>query len=331
MSEYNLGIIDGQYILRRNLAMQAKYGKANENLLLKSFLQSIMKEKRDLDFEKVLICFDRQPYFRQLEGIEEYKADRHYTNQEEVEKLRERLLWEDDPEKIAELEKMISYKDTEAWNNSISAKVKYFIIDEMGKFGFYSLIKSHFEADDISFAIAERCPSLGLKAIMVSVDHDWVQFRNKNVKYTTPEQRGKRNERLDTARYLVGLSKSTGVPVYECGIIQELYKNSHNNVKSYEFCDMVPLEEFITKIYNHDSTLPDYDKMIRRYHATNIRKHLPELDKLINFSLSRTDLASPEEWQRFLNERQINISWSTYERFRRNCNKNLLESSKPSI
>ena len=325
MSKFDFGILDGQYLLRRNLARQATAGKVNENLLLKTFLQSIMKEKRELEFDKAIIVWDKAPYLRQLEGIEEYKADRHYTTDRDVEALREELLWETDPKRIAELEKEIENSDIAAWNNSVLGRVKYLVIQELGKFGFYSMIKSGFEGDDLAFGLCEICLKRDLKAVMVANDHDWVQFRNKNVKYITPTYRGKRYERLDTARYLVNLSKSTGVPVYEVGIISELYKNSHNNVEAYSMSDMIPLEEFIVKLYNHDESLPEFDKMNRRYQATNIRKHLPELDKLIDFSLSRTDLASPMEWQQFLSERQINISWSTYEKFRRNCNKNYLE------
>lgn len=326
MSKYDLGIIDGQYILRRNLSIQARMGKVNENLLLKSFMQSIMKEKRELEFDKALICWDKSPYFSQLEGIEEYKADRHYTNYDEVEKLKETLLWETDEEKRKELEKEIHYKDIEAWNNQISAKVKYFIIDNLGKFGFYSLIKRCWEADNLSFALAEKCSELGLKGILVSQDQDWTAFRNKNVQFITPERKGKRDNKFGHVRWLLDFSKSLNIPLYEIGVLKELYDSSHNNVNSYEFKDMVKFEEFATKIYNHDETLPGFEGAFRKYSAMNIRKHIPEVTNLVDFSLSRTDLASTLEWQHFLNERQINISWSTYEKFRRNCNKNYLEA-----
>ena len=327
MSKYDIGIIDGSYIIRRNMAAQSSYGKLDENLLLKSCIQSLMKEKRELDFDKCLIVWDRAPYFRQQEGIEEYKSDRHYVSYDDIEKLREELLWEDDPKRRAEIESQISEYEVKAWNNSISGKVKYVIIQELGKFGFYSLIKTGFEGDDLAFLIADKCPDLGVKAILLTSDHDWISYRNKNVQYTTPARRGVRNNRFDDVRRMLDLSNRTGVPLYESGILSELYKNSHNNVEKYDFCDMVPLEEFISKLYKADSSLPGFEKYYKRYQAFNIRKHQPEAEKLINFSLTRTDLASPQEWLEFLNKRSINISFATYEKFRRNCNRNVLAGS----
>ena len=70
MGKYNFGIIDGQYILRRNWSIQKNTSGVNESLLLKTFMQSIMKLKREFDFERPLICFDSAPYFAALENPE---------------------------------------------------------------------------------------------------------------------------------------------------------------------------------------------------------------------------------------------------------------------
>lgn len=319
MSKYDLGIIDGELVLRRNYSANCKGQNANGNLLLKTFIQSIMKIKRENDFEKALICFDSFPYYKTME-VQNYKADRPYESQEGLDALREELLWASDEER-EELEKQIEEYEKRLNDKKVYWDVKKTIKESLGRFGFYPLYKKFFESDDIAYGISEKVREKGLTAILVTKDSDWMSFRSKEVEYVNL----KGDHRYPDVKRLLDESRVLGVPMYEIGVLHEIYDASHNNVSKYEFRDMVRFDEFAHKLYNQDSSLMGFDDINKTYKSMNIRHHLPELDKLIDFSLSRTDLASPMEWQQFLRERRINISWSTYEKFRRNCNKNYLE------
>ena len=319
MAKYNIGIIDAEYFLRRNYSVNSRGGPANENLLLKTFMQSIMKLKRENDFDKALLCLDTYPYYKTMR-VKNYKSNREYESQEGLDALREELLWAD-PEETAEIERRIEEYELRLSNKMVYWSVKRTIKEELGKFGFYCLYKKFFEADDISFGVAEKVREKGLTAILLTQDSDWTTFRSKEVEFCDP----KGNHRYPDIKVKLEESKKLGIPMYEIGVLHEIYNASHNNVETYPFKDMVKFDEFAARLYNQDKTLIGFDDINETYTAMNIRKHLPELDNLINFSLTRTDLASPQEWMEFLNKREINISWSTYEKFRRGANRNVLD------
>ena len=322
MSKYDLGIIDGQFILRRNMSMQASNGeKINGNLLMKTFMQSIMKQKRDFSFDKTIILWDRAPYLAQM-GIEDYKQDRVYENQNDVDALRAELVLEGDPEKIRELERRIAEVEVKAFNNSTSGQIKYEIFRELPQFGFYCMMKKGWEADYFAFALSEKCLQYGLKAIMISTDKDWCAYRNRNVQYSTP----KGDNRFEHVKWLLNFSQSLEIPMYEIGVLRELYDMSHNNAPVYEYKKDVPFETFAVKLYNQDMSLKGFDRVNKRYQALNIRRHLSDVEKYIDFTLSRTDLASPIDWMKFLGEREIKMSIDSYTKFRTNANRNLLEN-----
>ena len=324
MSKYDLGIIDGQYVLRRNMSIQASGGKkVNQNLLEKSFLQSMMKLKRDFDFDKIIICFDKRPYLKE-QGVEEYKGDRHYENQDDVNAINEELMFESDPEKIQQLEDKLAETETKSYNNLISGKAKYDLIGNISELGFYCMMKKGWEADDLSFAVCEKCRQLDLSAILITSDKDWVSFRSKKIFYATP----KGNTRLEHAKWLVGLCKSTQVPVYDIGILSELYGLSHNHAGAYEFSESVSLEEFIHKIYYKDSSLPGFDEYYKRYNAFNMRNYLPDIENYVNFTLSRTDKGNFYTWSKFCSERQINLPYGQYAKFLKDCNKDYIHAGQ---
>ena len=76
--KYEYGIIDGQYILRRNFAAMTKDTKITANELIQSFIISIIKLKRDHNFKKPIILFDKTPY-KKSEGLKAYKGNRKGT------------------------------------------------------------------------------------------------------------------------------------------------------------------------------------------------------------------------------------------------------------
>lgn len=280
-------------------------------------MQTIMKLKREQKFEKPIICFDTYPYYKTM-GLEEYKGDRVYETQDTLDQMIADSLFLEGEELERAKQEIEQYeKDLENRQRFISAKNT---VKTLSKYGFYSAFKSHFEADDIAFAIAEKARQYGLTAILLSTDSDWVTFRSKEVEYSNP----KGDHRYSLVKERLNESKSLGIPLYEIGVLHEIYNTSHNNVPIYAHTDTVDFSEFATKIYNQDTTLPDFEDINKVYVTMNIRQHLPELDKLLDFSLSRTDLATMVEWGDFLKSKKINLSYSTYSEFTKGINQDYL-------
>lgn len=308
---YDLGLIDGQYLLRRNWCVLRLHGDVKKDYLIKSFLQSVMKLKREIGFKRPLLLFDKYPYYKKLEAVEEYKTDRHYTSESDVDDLKKKLESPDlTDEERAELEKQLADTQKDLRDNQEFTRAKYDIVTNGRDIGFPCLMKQGFEADDIAFAMSEKVRELGLTAVLVTTDHDWISFRSKEVDYCTP----KMDHRNVDCRALVLLSRELNIPLYEIGVMKEIYDTSHNNVSGYEFSEEVPFKEFCTKLYTKDETLKGYDKISKTYDAMNMRKHLPELDKLLDFGLSYMKV-DYTKWAAYTNERGIDISLSKYSEY----------------
>ncbi len=308
MGKYNFGIIDGQYILRRNWSIQKNTSGVTESLLLKTFMQSIMKLKREFDFERPLICFDSAPYFAALENPE-YKADRVYVNQDTLAELEQKLVFAEG-EEAENLAKEIEQYKKDLYEEEIFRHAKMDITSNLTQFGFRTLKKAHWEADNLAFAIAERCRQTGLTAIMITTDHDWCNFRSKEIEYSTP----KGDHRYDYVRKILNESKELGIPLYELGILHEIYGESHNNAKGFDFSEEVPFKEFAIRLYTGDQTLKGYQKAKNFYEAMNIRKHLPEVDNLIDFCMKGVKF-EPYKWNEYTKMRRINLSYGVISSF----------------
>lgn len=308
MGKYNFGIIDGQYILRRNWAIQKSSQGVNEPLLIKTFMQSIMKLKREFDFERALICFDTAPYYAALENPD-YKADRVYVNKDTLAELEQSLVFAEG-EEAERIAKEIEQYKKDLFEEEIFRHVKMEITSKLTPFGFRTLKKAHWEADNLAFAIAERCRKTGLTAIMITTDHDWCNFRSKEIEYSTP----KGDHRYDFVRSILEESKKLNIPMYELGILHEIYGQSHNNAKGFDFSEEVPFEEFAVRMFTEDSTLKGYEKSKRYYNAMNIRKHLPEVDNLLDFCMKGIKF-SPQDWNTYIRSKKINIPYGAISSF----------------
>lgn len=312
MAKYDYGIIDAEFLLRRNWSIQ-RNSNLNQGLLMKSFLQSVMKLKREVDFARPLLLFDKSPYFKTMEAVEEYKQDRYYATESELDQLNSRLQMEgltDDERKHIESE--ISRVKKEISDFRIRSDVKYDLVSNGRSIGMVTLIKQGFEADDIAFALAEKVREMKKKAILITTDHDWISFRSPEVDYSTP----KYDHRNSDCRALVLDSRRLNLPLYEIGVLREIYHNSHNNVSSYDFCEEVDFDSFCKRLTSGDQTLPGFEKVNRVYQAMNIRKHLPELDGMINFALSDLTL-DLNTWNDFIHSRNINIPYYRFIEFKK--------------
>lgn len=326
--QYDVGIIDAQYILRRNF--KAMRGRVIYTLLEKSFLQSIMKLKKDIGFSRPVLCFDKGPYIKS-ETIKEYKKDRHYISSTDVEEIEKRINNSEElglsEEEVEQLKKELESIKEQADNEAEFIKAKYDLINNLPSMGFPVIIKQGFEADDIAFALSEKVRELGKTAVLLTVDRDWVGFRSREVYYLTPNDR--RDTRDDICRYYIDISRRLNVPLYDVGILKEIYDSSHNNVEGYEFSGQVDFDTFITKLASKDTTLPGYDKAELFYKAMDIRPYLKDLDSDVNRALGFI-YPNSKSWSDFCESRGINIPIYSYYNYSRKLYGSLLGNGNES-
>lgn len=306
MNKYDLGIIDAQYILRRNFSVQTMNEQTVDwRLLLKSFYQSIMKLKREFKFKRPILLFDKYPYLKS-QGVEQYKTDRHYINEDDVANLVKEIMDCTDPIKKSELQDQLSSTQRGLYNEKQLIKAKYDVVKNGTSLGFPTLIKTGYEADDLSFGLTEKVREYGLSAILLTTDRDWVAFRSKEVWYSTP----KFDKRNDLCKELIEYSKICNLPLYEIGVLKEIYGGSHNNVEGYEFSEKIPFTEFATRVVSKDETLPGLQKSFDFYNSMNMRRYLPELDKMLDFILGPLNITG--NWHTYCMERDIRLNYMTY-------------------
>lgn len=326
MMSYDFGIIDAQYILRRNWSIQKSHGKVNQFLLMKSFIQSVFKLKRDFGFDRALLCFDSAPYYAMLENPD-YKADREYVTQESLEDMESNLIFMTDESEIAELKNRIEEYKVKIDNEKAFQYVKYEMVGNGTKLGFRTLIKKHWEADNIAFACAEKCRELGYSAILITTDHDWCNFRSKYVTYSTP----KNENRNDYTKDLIFQSRKLRIPLYELGILREIYGDSHNNAKGFDFSDKVSFDEFALKLYNEDTTLEGYTKARNFYNAMNIKSHMSEIQPLLEFTMLSGIEVKVSDWFEFVSKNKFMLPVGNYNEFIIGNDKDYRKSVPPPI
>ena len=188
---YDFGIIDAQYILRRNWSIQKSRGKVNQFLLMKSFIQSVFKLKRDFGFDRALLCFDSAPYYAMLENPD-YKADREYVTQESLEDMESNLIFMTDEAEIAEIKKISTEFLTNVFKTmelDVSITAEYNTEDRC--------LDLEFSGDDMGILIGKRGQTLDSLQYLTSL----VVNKNRNsyvrIKLDTEDYRNRRKETLE--------------------------------------------------------------------------------------------------------------------------------------
>lgn len=171
---YKYGIIDLQYILMRNKNMSEGYNindyveqcnntpldqsipdpiPIDKKNLLKTTIQSIMKLKRDYDFQYPILLFDASPYHK-VKAIENYKADRYIPTDEEIAELEKSKECKT-PEEVRQIEIEQKVIELKQLNFSVMQEIKYgFLSDDWNSYGFHAVLKKGYEADDLAYLLA---------------------------------------------------------------------------------------------------------------------------------------------------------------------------------
>lgn len=263
MSDYKYAIIDSDYILKRNCAAISKGGNGwTEHDLRVSFERSINKMKREIGFEKAILVFDRSPY-KKTAVLPAYKGNRVYYTKEWCEEHKDSLSEEEYQNALAQAE-----------FNEKKMHVKYDIIWNPPE-GVETLAIKTWEADDLAFILADRLKDKPYKSVVVSIDNDWTSFANDQVDFMTPKY-DKREE--DIAKFKAQ-EKVSGIPMYELGILRELYHYSHNAIDVYKSIHPeVKYRDFCESMYYSKNNIPDYETYKKYFDGMNMRKYSDEVE-----------------------------------------------------
>lgn len=323
---YDYGIIDAQYLLRRNkVVIERTYGgKLLKNKLIESFLNSVMKLKRENDFIYPILCWDKSPYLK-TEAVKEYKQNRHHASEEEVLDLKDQIssleefLTRSDitdeqrseaENKIKELKQSIENSILEMENFKVFQSVKYDIIFQLSDTGFKSMIKSGFEADDLGYLLSKQILKENKTAILLTVDKDWVFFQNDNVVF--------RSIKYPDKKYL-DLTDSWNnhkdvLSMYEYGVLYEILEGSHNNVTS--IITDVKFSEAINRFINNDETLPSFTDIKVYFSAMNVNNYESQITNLIYYVLNYDNHKVMNGKLRMYCQRNfINLNYDNYLKF----------------
>lgn len=310
---YKYGLIDAQYILMRNknmLSSQYYPDPIPKDKLLVITIQSFMKLKRDNRFKYPLLLWDKSPYHKSR-VVSEYKGDRYIESEDDITRLQDELVKVSDPKEQEKIKEKIRKIEVGMANFSTLQDIKYGLLnDEWSSYGFTSVLKGGYEADDLAYMIAKRISAdykIGDKnstAVLLTADKDWINFQLPGVTFIStyngsnyPELY---DEYINLAKKVDSYSRENyGVPIllsrYQYGILQELLGASHNNagIWTHSFKE-IPEVEVISRLLCKDTTLPDYELLSKCYESMNMElgttdsgtQYIDDTTNLINYKLS---------------------------------------------
>lgn len=267
MYKYKYALIDANYILRRNTEAICKGSSEliSASKIVDSFHTSIRKLKRDVGFDIPLLLFDKSPY-KKSEHLPEYKGDRVYITEDYVKEL----LKNNPNMNVTEL--MDLYR--EANKNKQSMIAKYTLVKYPTDNGI-SIIKRGYEADDLAYLIGLKLKSKDYKSVLLSSDSDWITFINDNVDYMTL----KLNPKSNIQDQWKVTSEEFKIPIYDLGILAELYYYSHNNIEVYKNkYPEVSYKDFCMSMFNSIDNIPDYSTYKGYYDGMNMNKWVDDIE-----------------------------------------------------
>jgi hypothetical protein len=333
--QYKWGLIDANYILFRNKAVLG--GNECDRIFTKaelftSIVTSLIRLKKDGGFLYPVLIWDKSPYYK-LKTIKAYKSDRWRPTEEEYQMLEAEKAGAT-LERLAEIEKQQQKIRTEQANFETTQQVKaLFLSPEFRDFGFVSLAKQGYEADDLAFLAATYISEQfkldrNNNAVLLTADKDWANFQLPGVDFLSTYNWS--NYRKLTDEYLLALDKinqaskklygdTCKLSRYQYGILEELMHKSHNNACVWSHKG-VNRHEAIARLLHNDESLIDFQPLHDAYFAMNMLEG--SFTEEYNFS-TKTYV----EDTKALIESVINPDCFYYKpgAFRKYCNQNFLD------
>lgn len=199
--KYDYLFVDGQYLLTRNfhaLKNSEKFGVAvrlvdgsvyldedgNKVMvdfpsftsadLKRSLFFTIAKILRNFPSRKVVLLWDKSPYYRS-QIVRNYKGGRVYYSESDLETI------EQDKDPIGYAEMLSNVQATQ-----IKTHAKFEILRDFPKFGLICFISQGYEADDLARIASINFNGSNKKIGLLSADSDWKYLLNPNCDWITP-------------------------------------------------------------------------------------------------------------------------------------------------
>jgi hypothetical protein len=175
---FDYALIDAQYILTRNyFAIRGSaYNELSESAYLdlcSSFLRSIINLECEVQAKKVILLWDTYPYYKNDILYGEFKSDRQYTTEDDVQE-----------EGIDDEERERRRIDASNLQQRSRAKI---ILKDLAGIALPSMYKRGFEADDLAYIIAREIKSRGETGVLISRDSDWGFWINDCFSWYNPK------------------------------------------------------------------------------------------------------------------------------------------------
>lgn len=301
---YNWGLLDGNFFLRRNFNA-AKRSKEllkpnGYKKLAASFLSTVFNYQNQFDFKTILIAWDKTPY-KKLETIKEYKQNRVYRTESDVDKIKDKIAKAENEEERNKLIKKLKDIEYDADCEKVFHHAKNSLIKNLESTRVHCIRLEGYEADDIAYLFSKQIESMQGRGLIISVDGDWRTFLNPNVDYFKETLNRKVRSgvllKYDDYDFRVK-AENSGCTLYEMGNLREIFTGGHNNVTGFNYKydksrnveynkDKYTLEQFAKAIKSGDESLPDYEINRKYFEALNINNYdNTEINSLINQNLS---------------------------------------------
>lgn len=359
IQSYTFGIVDGEYILRRNFN-QLKTELTNKELynetidvsyLYVSFINSIMKFKRDHNVKFCVLCFDKSKYYSAC-AIENYKGDRYNATEEKLsleEQLQNTELTEEERKDLEHQLVVANFENNNFWKYQ---EVKKSLLEDSkwSRSGFHTIYKRGYESDMIGYYIASRISEVhksnpAITGLLYSADRDWVNFQQDGIefisawnninKYENLEETYERFKNLYNEKYPDAEVK---LDMYSYGILNELAGDTHNNasviLEDDEVFPTLSWEEYYYRILNQDAVegFKSYDMLRKCYEALHLLHgktcdngycpvneqgitYIDDLKGLVSSVLSNCDKYETGILASILEEYDIDINMMNYSKY----------------
>lgn len=143
--------------------------------IMQSLFYSVAKLARENPTRKVILLFDKSPYWRTL-MVKEYKSSRVYYTDTDLAELNQ----DDDPVKFFQVKAQVEF-------NNIKNHAKFSVCKFFPQFGMPIYIVPHYEADDLAYMLSKNCSGLNEKVALCTVDSDWKYRLTPNSDMITPK------------------------------------------------------------------------------------------------------------------------------------------------
>lgn len=274
MNQYKYALIDANFILKRNCeaVFRGLQGGISKDDIIKSFNQSVNKLQREIGFNHGLLLFDKFPYYKSA-FLPEYKGDRVYINEEYLENYMKENP-NPDPMELYNIQNQVT-------KNRECIRAKYEIINTR-RFDRTPVIKKGFEADDLAYILACKLRDKPYRSILIATDSDWLTFTNPQVDYISMKKDRETGEYITKAKTINTLkliSNALKIQLYDIGILNELFLESHNNIQTYrDKHPEVKYRDFCEAMYNSEDKVPDYTEYKSYYDGMYMRSHANEIE-----------------------------------------------------